>query len=212
MIEAIKANNIDSENDKLFVEIGGGVILSVIASDRDIEFYTKEKSQRPQEQTAGAPPTVYTNLETVGDTMELVGFSSPQRRELYLALKAVEGVGRKSALTILSYGEIIDILRAVSAKDKTFLSEVPKIGDKRIAAIFKRLALRYDRALPKPLKIPVLTWVEARDALMQDGFSFDNSEVLLHAVVDNFQPKKKAWEAEELYSLAKEAHNSANNI
>lgn len=210
MIEAIKAKNIDSENDKLLVEIGGGVILSVIASDRDIEFYTKAKGKQSEE--AKGLPTVYTKLETVGDTMELVGFSSPHRRELYLALKAVEGVGRKSALTILSYGEIIDILRAVSAKDKTFLFEVPKIGDKRIDAIFKRLALRYDRALPKPLKIPVLTWVEARDALMQDGFSFDNSEVLLHAVVDNFQPKKKNWEAEELYSLAKEAHSSANNI
>ena len=136
-----------------------------VAARCDKLVYRVECAQRDAERLAGGEATVLTEVEMSDDTVVLVGFSSEERRRLYRALRAVSGIGRRSALLVLDCGEVIDTLRAVAAKDTSYFRGVPGLGKARIDAVITQLAKRYRGALPNPLPLPVCVWVEARDAL-----------------------------------------------
>lgn len=131
---------------------------------------------------ADADPVIWTILEIDGDrvaTPVLVGFASEERRRLYENLRALPGIGRRSALMVLDCGENLDILRAVSAGDKEFFRQVPGLGSKRIDGLIANLRKSYEAALPRPLHVPVAVWVEARSALESRGMPAAEAERLL---------------------------------
>jgi Holliday junction resolvasome RuvABC DNA-binding subunit len=123
---------------------------------------------------------ILTVFELADDTAALVGFANEQRRELYRAVRRINGIGRQSAVAVLDCGEVSDILRAVAGDDHAFFNDVPRLGAKKITALCAELARYYQRSLPDPVPVPVRWVVDAREALAHEGINLTSAE---HAAV-----------------------------
>lgn len=135
-----------------------------------------------QKITDSEDPVIWSVVEIEGERPAqpvLIGFASERRRDMYLLLRSLSGIGRKSALLILDCGETVDILRAAAGTDAGFFKQVPGLGQKRIGDLVKSLQKKYGGQLPQALPLPVEEWVEARRALMQSGMNETEAESAL---------------------------------
>lgn len=80
---------------------------------------------------------IYTHVRE--DALQLFGFGSRQEKEVFLSLLKVNGVGPKSALSILSGAEAEKIIGFIEAGDAKALSNLPKIGKKTAEQIILTL-------------------------------------------------------------------------
>lgn len=102
----------------------GSLVLQIDAPERDAAALLEQEQ-----------PVVWTILTIEGEREgkpHLLGFASAERRGLYEALRGLSGIGRKSGLLLLDTGETLDILRAVSGRDREFFAAVPGLGAKRV--------------------------------------------------------------------------------
>ena len=73
---------------------------------------------------------LFTVLNVREDAMELYGFYSREEKAMYERLKGVNGVGSRTALSILSALSVRDLSLALVAGDANALTRVPGIGKK----------------------------------------------------------------------------------
>ena len=71
---------------------------------------------------------IYTHVRE--DSLDLYGFSSVFEKSVFLSLLNVNGIGPKSALTILSAADPRTLLEAIVRGDQAFLTHLPGIGKK----------------------------------------------------------------------------------
>lgn len=74
--------------------------------------------------------TVYMYQYVREDINALYGFKSYDERELFLKLISVNGIGPKSALSILASGTVNEIIAAIEARNDLYLKKFPGIGPK----------------------------------------------------------------------------------
>ena len=160
-------------------------------------FATPERD-RDQLEAGQAPVRLYCELELDINTgtLQALAFALDERRELYRSLRAIAGIGRASAFAVLDAGELIDTLRAVAGADAAYFKAVPGLGPKKVDAVIKALAKRYGGHLPQPVEAPIGLLVEAREALMLEGFSARDAEECLLAVWSTNKPlSSESWRA-----------------
>lgn len=71
---------------------------------------------------------VYQNVKE--DLIELYGFKTKAEKDLFLKLISVSGIGPKSALSILAYGSVDEIIFAIESRNDSYLKKFPGIGAK----------------------------------------------------------------------------------
>ena len=74
--------------------------------------------------------TIYTYQAVRDDGIELYGFIHEDEKELFLKLISVNGIGPKSALSIVASGSVKEIINAIEARNDRFLRKFPGIGQK----------------------------------------------------------------------------------
>lgn len=79
---------------------------------------------------AGSEVVLHTELLVRENEIALLGFASPQERELYRMLVKVDGVGPKLALAALGALPPEDLAQAVRARDIRSLTHIPGVGKK----------------------------------------------------------------------------------
>ncbi|HJW09332.1 MAG TPA: Holliday junction branch migration protein RuvA [Holophagaceae bacterium] len=79
---------------------------------------------------AGSQVTLHTELLVRENEIGLLGFASPQERELYRMLVKVDGVGPKLALAALGALSLEDLVRALRGRDVKALTRIPGVGKK----------------------------------------------------------------------------------
>ena len=105
--------------DGLVIDAGGvGYFLTVSASTL---------SQAPE---VGGRMKVYTYLSVREDAMELFGFYSREEKRMFEKLRAVGGVGHKSAMQILSTLSVSELALALATGDVAAISRAPGVGKK----------------------------------------------------------------------------------
>jgi Holliday junction DNA helicase RuvA len=87
----------------------------------------------------GEQVTLHTHLIVRDDALALYGFHSEQERELFLMLLAVQAVGPKVALAVLSAGHPQDLIAALAAGDAARFQAVPGIGKRTAERIIVEL-------------------------------------------------------------------------
>jgi len=125
---------------------------------------------------------LHTHLIVRDDALSLYGFASEEERELFLMLLAVQSVGPKVALAVLSGGAPRELLGAIAAGDAGRFQAVPGIGKRTAERIIVELRAKVADALPAqsititrsddPLAI-------AREGLIGLGYSAQESDELL---------------------------------
>ena len=73
---------------------------------------------------------LYTYLAVREDAMQLFGFADAAERELFVQLLAVNGVGPKVALAIVSGSKPADLRKAILLEDTKRFEAIPGIGRK----------------------------------------------------------------------------------
>ncbi|MFT4147409.1 MAG: Holliday junction branch migration protein RuvA [Micrococcaceae bacterium] len=89
--------------------------------------------------------SLQTYLAVKEDSLTLFGFKTPYEREVFETLLAVNGIGAKTALSILSVYSPEDIALHANAGDDKAFSKVPGIGPKGARRIVLELA---DKLVP----------------------------------------------------------------
>jgi Holliday junction DNA helicase RuvA len=130
----------------------------------------------------GQGVTLHTHLVVRDDALALYGFATEQERELFLMLLAVQSVGPKVALAVLSGAPSRELLAAVAAGDVARLQAAPGVGKRTAERIVVELREKVGVA-PPPGEITVARVEDpvsvARDALVGLGYTAVEVEDLL---------------------------------
>lgn len=78
----------------------------------------------------GQPVQLLTHMVVREDAQLLYGFGSEQEKNTFKQLLKVNGIGAKSALSILSGVSVNDLMLAVSQQEVSLLTRIPGIGKK----------------------------------------------------------------------------------
>ena len=82
----------------------------------------------------------YTYLHVKDDGLTLFAFEDKDKYRLFRLLLSVDGVGPRSAFTIISYTNAQEIIAAVQAQNSVFFSAIPGIGKKTAHKILLELS------------------------------------------------------------------------
>lgn len=130
----------------------------------------------------GGAVSLHTHLIARDDALSLYGFHSEQERDLFLMLLAVQAVGPKMAMAVLSGGTPRDLMAAIAAGDAARFQAVPGIGrrtaERIIVELREKVSLETDpasthhTAAGEPHAL-------AREGLLELGYSAAETERLL---------------------------------
>lgn len=103
------------------------------------------------------PMSTFYNLPAVGETVTLLtqfivredaqllfGFGTDRERSLFRQLLKVNGVGAKSALSILSGLSVEDLVRAITLQEAGMLTRIPGVGKKTAERLLLELKDKFN--------------------------------------------------------------------
>lgn len=126
--------------------------------------------------TSGSQVRLYIAENIKEDSHDLYGFKDKSRKELYLQLTSVNGVGPKAGMAILAVGNENQIRRAIAEGDTAYLSRATGVG--------KKVAERVVVDLKN--KVGMLPSADATDFL-HDAAVSDHDEALQALVALGYQ-------------------------
>ena len=113
--------------------------------------------------------TLHTNLVVREDSMTLYGFTDPHEQRLFQTLIAVNGVGPKVALALLSILKADELSYAIASGNAAALARAPGVGQKLASRIV--LDLRDKLTTSAPVGVPGVESEEVVAALIGLGYS-----------------------------------------
>jgi Holliday junction DNA helicase RuvA len=140
----------------------------------------------------GGKATLHTHLVVRDDALALYGFATEEERELFLMLLAVQSVGPKVALAVLSGGPPRELLAMLAAGDAARLQAVPGIGKRTAERIVVELREKVGASVPD--SAIAITRADdpqavAREGLIGLGYSPAEADELLEGVTGE-QPEE----------------------
>jgi Holliday junction DNA helicase RuvA len=140
--------------------------------------------------------TLLTYLNVREDALQLFGFAEPSERELFVQLLAVNGVGPKVALAIVSGSPAAELRRAIVLQDAARFQAIPGIGKKTAERIVLELKEKLG-AEPVPISPAAGSGphLVAREALVELGFTVGEAEQALAATDPDLPPEERVRQA-----------------
>lgn len=132
----------------------------------------------------GTAATLHTQLFARDDAMVLYGFHSEQERDLFLMLLAVQSVGPKVAIALLSVLPARELVSVLAAGDTARLCKVPGVGkrtaERIIVELREKVALQSGTgAATGAIEAPGDPRSVARQGLVELGYELHEAETLL---------------------------------
>ena len=137
MIAGVRGVLRDKGRDRLTVSIGPldltvFVPASLLSSDLAI----------------GDPVELYTHLHVREDDLSLYGFESAEQRELFTMLNTVNGIGPRTALSILSLFSTDVLITAIAEGKAEVLARAPGVGMKTAQKVVLQLQDKLESMRP----------------------------------------------------------------
>jgi holliday junction DNA helicase RuvA len=141
--------------------------------------------------------TLQTYLAVREDALQLYGFADAGERELFVHLLAVNGVGPKVALAVVSGSPAPELRRAIALGDAARFQAIPGIGKKTAERIVLELKERLGDAEAVPISAAAGTrpHTVAREALVELGYSVSEAEQALAATDPDLPPEERVRQA-----------------
>ncbi|MGN0742704.1 MAG: Holliday junction branch migration protein RuvA [Candidatus Fimadaptatus sp.] len=132
----------------------------------------------------------YTILSVREDAMELFGFATREEKGLYEKLRAVSGIGPRTALSILSSMSVRELSVAIVTGDVNAISRAPGVGKKTAQRLVLELREKIDNAALEGVAVPSAPLdkgpvAEAVEALMALGYSAQDAQRAIASVSDS---------------------------
>lgn len=113
-----------------------GVVLDVNGVGYVVQCSAKTLARLP---AAGGAASVHVETTVKEDRIVLYGFADRAERDWFRLLMTVQGVGAKTALSILSALSPEDARRAIAAEDKAAIARADGVGPKLAARLLHEL-------------------------------------------------------------------------
>jgi holliday junction DNA helicase RuvA len=141
--------------------------------------------------------TLQTYLAVREDALQLYGFADAEEREFFVHLLAVNGVGPKVALAVVSGSPASELRRAIALGDAARFQAIPGIGKKTAERIVLELKERLGDAEAVPISAAAGTapHAVAREALVELGYSVSEAEQALAATDPDLPPEERVRQA-----------------
>ena len=179
MIASLRGTLVGKAPNRLIVDVGGvGYDVQVPLST----FYVLGDE--------GSAVTLRVHTHVREDAIALFGFATALELELFNRLIAINGIGPKLALAVLSGIEPGDLVRAIRLQDVARLTAIPGVGKKTAERIGLELKDRLPAAMqsPAPTPQPASTEDQMRDdllsALINLGYQRQPAEKALDRVLE----------------------------
>jgi holliday junction DNA helicase RuvA len=185
MIARLRGRPVAADGDGLVLDVGG-VGYRLHATPTAIR-----KAEAREE------VVLETHLHVREDALQLFGFADGGERELFEQLLAVNGVGPKVALAIVSGYSPSDLRRAIVREDAALFETIPGIGRKTA----QRVVLELKEKIAPLGIVPVAgteepdAHVVAREALVELGYSVLEAEQRLAATDPELSAAERVREA-----------------
>ena len=131
----------------------------------------------------GKSVVLHSHLVVRDDALALYGFATEEERELFLMLIAVQSVGPKVALAVLSGGPPRDLLAAVAAGNTARLQAAPGVGKRTAERIVSELREKVGASVAVPAVVAAVRSEDpralARDGLLGLGYTAVEADELL---------------------------------
>jgi len=92
----------------------------------------------------GAKVTLLTHMVVREDAQLLYGFGTQQEKDTFRQLLKVNGIGAKSALSILSGVSIEDLVGAIGSQEVAVLTRIPGVGKKTAERLLLELKDKFE--------------------------------------------------------------------
>ena len=179
MIASLRGALMHVGKDQALVEVGG-VGYAVLLSQRHLGALP----------AIGVEVLVHTHMIVREDAIFLVGFPSPEERELFHLLHGVSGVGAKIALGVLSALTVPEVVTAVVGNEPKWLAKAPGVGKKTAERIVLELREKLEEWRPehaagvtgsarRPATSPGAVFGEAELALLALGYGEDEASAAI---------------------------------
>lgn len=155
MFNSIRGTITQKFNDSIYIFSG--------AVEWEISVPSKDIAALPP---AGEEVRIFTWLLHREDQMKLFGFASPERRETFLELLKVDGVGPKGALKIMGGIGQEELENALETEDLARLEAVPGLGKKTA----QKMILALKGKIVRTKAAPETAYSELIEALAGMGF------------------------------------------
>lgn len=132
---------------------------------------------KPTNYKVGSIYTIYIYQVIREEECYFVGFSSLEERSTFLILLKVNGIGPKTALSILKYGNSSEILNAIRSNNINYLRHIPGVGTKGAQQILLDLRGTLDIKNLNPHQ-----YDEVRDALKSLKFKAKDIDEVLSSI------------------------------
>jgi len=137
--------------------------------------------------------TLPTYLAVREDALQLYGFADADERELFVHLLAVNGIGPKVALTIVSGSRPADLRKAILLEDTKRFEAIPGIGKKTAQRVVLELKEKLGGA--SDAAAPGSPDLVARDALVELGYTPFDAERALATTDPDMPPEERVRQA-----------------
>jgi Holliday junction DNA helicase RuvA len=156
---------------------------------------------------AGERVRLHTHLHVREDALTLYGFTTAEERDLFEVLIAVNGIGPKGALAVLSVYAPDALRRAVLGEDVDALTLIPGVGKKTASRMILELKEKLgagDIDLPVTAATPAAkqALAEVRAALIQLGYSTTEAREAIEHVASEAAASNGNGTAEKLLKKA----------
>jgi Holliday junction DNA helicase RuvA len=143
MIALLRGTLVEKNPNRLILDAGG------IGYDVQVPLSTFYVLGEP-----GTPVTLRIHTHVREDAIALFGFATPLELTLFERLIAINGIGPKLALAVLSGIEPAEFIRAIRSQDVGRLTAIPGIGKKTAERIGLELKDRLPAMLPGGAESP----------------------------------------------------------
>ena len=184
MIGKLKGLLTEVHGDEAFIETQGGVTYRVQFSAKLLEKIG----------LVGQEVSLYTYLDVKEDSLVLFGFDSYESFNVYSLVLSVDGVGPKTAYTIVSAYESAQIKDAIGRNDVLFFQEIKGIGKKTAQRIIVDLASKIGAEADLE-SMYVTEDKDAVDALISLGFKKQDVLRALQKIDPKLEMQEKLTEA-----------------
>ncbi len=150
-----------------------GVIIEAGGVGYHVNLPTPDLGAMP---AAGESVRVFTYLQVKDDDMSLYGFNDEAKKEMFIDLIGISGIGPKVAVAILSHLTVEELEHAIVHEDSGLISAAPGIGKKTAPRLVLELRERLaDKAPELPGATDASALMEAREALVGLGYGVDEA-------------------------------------
>jgi Holliday junction DNA helicase RuvA len=125
---------------------------------------------------------LYTNLVVREDSLTLYGFETDQERVFFELLLSVNGIGPRTALSIISVLSVETIRRAVLGEQAEIFARVPGVGKKTAQKILLSLQGKVGSESGEISLVGVDTDTEILEALTSLGYSVVEAQAAIQSI------------------------------